>query len=180
MSPRLGFTPGWVRKEPTLWLTCRQEFNVPGQDSRQGPTGRSRWRALGALALGGIEIRLDSTVLNLALPTPGNALHASTTQLQWLSLCPGSSTARGSCRPRPLGFMVATGGYGGSGDLRLSLRPTHHGSSLADTYRSHSPACTGTTQMPPRLRGSGTSARRCWTEGEHPRTRGRNAVCQRA
>lgn len=45
--------------------------------------GNRRWWALGALALIGVVVGLDLTVLNLALPTLSVALHASTGQLQW-------------------------------------------------------------------------------------------------
>lgn len=46
-------------------------------------TGRSRWLALVALALSVLVVGLDLTVLNLALPTLGLSLHASTGDLQW-------------------------------------------------------------------------------------------------
>src|SRR6516225_7509507 len=45
--------------------------------------GRRRWLALGALALSVLVVGLDLTVLNLALPTLGADLHASTSDLQW-------------------------------------------------------------------------------------------------
>src|SRR3979409_353506 len=44
---------------------------------------RRRWLALGALALSVLVVGLDLTVLNLALPTLGTYLHASTSDLQW-------------------------------------------------------------------------------------------------
>jgi DHA2 family multidrug resistance protein-like MFS transporter len=44
---------------------------------------RRRWLALGALALSVLVVGLDLTVLNLALPTLGTDLHASTSDLQW-------------------------------------------------------------------------------------------------
>jgi MFS transporter, DHA2 family, multidrug resistance protein len=46
-------------------------------------TGRRRWRAAGALALSGVVIGVDATVLTLALPNLATDLHASTAQLQW-------------------------------------------------------------------------------------------------
>ena len=46
-------------------------------------TERRRWWALGALALSVLVVGLDLTVLNLALPTLGVELHASTSDLQW-------------------------------------------------------------------------------------------------
>ena len=45
--------------------------------------GARRWWALGALVLSVMAIGLDQTVLNLALPTLSNSLHASESQLQW-------------------------------------------------------------------------------------------------
>jgi MFS transporter, DHA2 family, multidrug resistance protein len=42
-----------------------------------------RWWALAALALSVLVVGLDLTVLNLALPTLGTQLHASTSDLQW-------------------------------------------------------------------------------------------------
>jgi MFS family permease len=44
---------------------------------------RRRWLALIALALSVLVVGLDLTVLNLALPTLGTALHASNSDLQW-------------------------------------------------------------------------------------------------
>src|ERR1700722_6919475 len=46
--------------------------------------GRSKWFALGAISLAAIAFSLDLTVLNLALPNISTALHASTSQLQWI------------------------------------------------------------------------------------------------
>jgi MFS transporter, DHA2 family, multidrug resistance protein len=46
-------------------------------------TERRRWLALVALALSVLVVGLDLTVLNLALPTLGADLHASTGDLQW-------------------------------------------------------------------------------------------------
>jgi EmrB/QacA subfamily drug resistance transporter len=46
-------------------------------------TGSRRWWAAAALALSGVVIGVDGTVLSLALPTLATDLHASTAQLQW-------------------------------------------------------------------------------------------------
>ncbi len=51
-------------------------------DAMKNPE-RRRWWALGALALSVLVVGLDLTVLNLALPTLGTDLHASTSDLQW-------------------------------------------------------------------------------------------------
>src|SRR5690242_2648092 len=45
--------------------------------------GNRRWWAVGALALSGVVIGVDATVLSLALPNLAADLHASTSQLQW-------------------------------------------------------------------------------------------------
>lgn len=46
--------------------------------------GAKRWWAVAAISLSIIAFSLDLTVLNLALPELGKALHASTNQLQWI------------------------------------------------------------------------------------------------
>jgi EmrB/QacA subfamily drug resistance transporter len=52
----------------------------------QGPEKNTRrWWALAALALSGLTIGLDATVLNIALPELSTSLHATTGQLQWFS-----------------------------------------------------------------------------------------------
>jgi MFS transporter, DHA2 family, multidrug resistance protein len=53
------------------------------QNMRQQQAAERRWWALGALALSVLVVGLDLTVLNLALPTLGTDLHASTSDLQW-------------------------------------------------------------------------------------------------
>jgi MFS transporter, DHA2 family, multidrug resistance protein len=45
--------------------------------------GRRRWLALAAIALIGLVVAIDATVLNLALPVLAKALSASTADLQW-------------------------------------------------------------------------------------------------
>src|SRR2546423_9306343 len=44
-----------------------------------------RWWALGALVLSVLTLGFDTTILNVALPTLGAALHASNSQLQWMA-----------------------------------------------------------------------------------------------
>src|ERR687888_1550190 len=46
--------------------------------------GSRRWWALAALSLSALVVGLDLTVLNLALPTLATALHATTSDLQWI------------------------------------------------------------------------------------------------
>lgn len=48
-------------------------------------SGARRWLALIAVAMRLLVVGLDLTVLNLALPTIANALHASTSDLQWFN-----------------------------------------------------------------------------------------------
>jgi EmrB/QacA subfamily drug resistance transporter len=55
----------------------------PDSQIEAGLSGR--WWALGALALSGLTIGLDATVLNIALPELSTSLHATTGQLQWFS-----------------------------------------------------------------------------------------------
>jgi DHA2 family multidrug resistance protein-like MFS transporter len=45
--------------------------------------GNRRWWAAAALALSGVVIGIDGTVLSLALPTLATDLHAATAELQW-------------------------------------------------------------------------------------------------
>ncbi|GAB3959353.1 DHA2 family efflux MFS transporter permease subunit [Actinoallomurus acanthiterrae] len=47
--------------------------------------GDRRWWAIGALALTGMVVGLDTTVLNIALPTLATELRASTSALQWMA-----------------------------------------------------------------------------------------------
>jgi EmrB/QacA subfamily drug resistance transporter len=44
-----------------------------------------RWWALAALVLSVLTLGFDTTILNVALPTLGGALHASNSQLQWMA-----------------------------------------------------------------------------------------------
>jgi EmrB/QacA subfamily drug resistance transporter len=46
--------------------------------------GNRKWWAIGAISLAAIAFSLDLTVLNLALPTLSNSLHATSNQLQWI------------------------------------------------------------------------------------------------
>jgi DHA2 family multidrug resistance protein-like MFS transporter len=58
-------------------MNCRKKVGSMKNSERR------RWWALGALALSVLVVGLDLTVLNLALPTLGTDLHASTSDLQW-------------------------------------------------------------------------------------------------
>jgi MFS transporter, DHA2 family, multidrug resistance protein len=50
-----------------------------------GTEGSGRWWALAALALAGLVVGFDSTVLNVALPELSTSLHATSSQLQWFA-----------------------------------------------------------------------------------------------
>jgi DHA2 family multidrug resistance protein-like MFS transporter len=47
--------------------------------------GPRKWWAVAAISLAAIAFSLDLTVLNLALPTLASALHATSSQLQWIA-----------------------------------------------------------------------------------------------
>ena len=59
--------------------TRRQDLRLAGA----GPHPR-RWWALAVLCIGLLLIALDTTVLNVALPTLAQQLHASSSSLQWV------------------------------------------------------------------------------------------------
>jgi MFS family permease len=44
-----------------------------------------RWRALGLLAIADFVVILDATIVNVALPSIGRVLHASTSDLSWVT-----------------------------------------------------------------------------------------------
>ncbi len=46
--------------------------------------GNRRWWALGAIGLSVLLVGIDNTIVNVALPTIGRELDASTSQLQWI------------------------------------------------------------------------------------------------
>src|ERR1035437_7686609 len=54
-----------------------------GEAMQQMTPTRGRWWALVALSFAMLAVGIDLTVLNVALPTLGESLHASTSQLQW-------------------------------------------------------------------------------------------------
>ena len=58
---------------------------VQNRKSSGSVNGSGRWWALAALALSGLTIGLDATVLNIALPELSVSLHATTGELQWFS-----------------------------------------------------------------------------------------------
>src|SRR4051794_5476296 len=54
-----------------------------GSDTPTSPGGR-RWLALAVIALAQLMVVLDSTVVNIALPSAQKALHISDADRQWL------------------------------------------------------------------------------------------------
>src|SRR3984893_7766549 len=58
----------------SLKTTRRRNMSIPSS---------RRWWALGGITLAILAIGLDSTVLNVALPTLAASLHATESQLQW-------------------------------------------------------------------------------------------------
>ena len=54
-----------------------------GTTSRSTPDPR-RWKALSLLALADFVVILDATIVNIALPSVGRALHASNSSLSWV------------------------------------------------------------------------------------------------
>src|SRR5450755_2759652 len=51
--------------------------------SSAGPDPR-RWKALALLAVADFVVVLDATIVNVALPSIGRSLHASTSELSWV------------------------------------------------------------------------------------------------
>ena len=65
---------------------------APGPPARSGPTtalvdlhGRSPWSILPALCLGFFMIMLDTTIVNIAVPTLVEELDASITEVGWVN-----------------------------------------------------------------------------------------------
>src|SRR5512144_1248082 len=57
----------------------------PSTQLRAAPSNSSRrWAALAVLCVSLLIVTLDNTVLNVALPTLVDKLHASSTDLQWI------------------------------------------------------------------------------------------------
>jgi EmrB/QacA subfamily drug resistance transporter len=67
-------------------MTARQDRSSTASDPRRDVTHSARrWWALIAIAASVLVVGLDLTVLNLALPTMSVSLHASTSDLQWIT-----------------------------------------------------------------------------------------------
>ncbi|MYS83313.1 MFS transporter [Embleya scabrispora] len=54
-------------------------------DEADGPADPRRWWALGALVVGLLVVGLDTTIINVAMPTMSDQLGASTGDLQWIA-----------------------------------------------------------------------------------------------
>lgn len=59
--------------------------SVTGSRPIASQTGNARWWGLGALAIAGLVVGLDTTILVTALPTLSADLGATTSELQWIS-----------------------------------------------------------------------------------------------
>ncbi len=55
-----------------------------GASAAPAASSRSRWVVLGVLCVTLLLVSLDNTILNVALPVMERAMHATTTQLQWI------------------------------------------------------------------------------------------------
>jgi MFS transporter, DHA2 family, multidrug resistance protein len=70
-------------------MTAHEASPSAVSDSSLGPRdvkrSARRWWALVAIAASVLVVGLDLTVLNLALPTMSVSLHASTSDLQWIT-----------------------------------------------------------------------------------------------
>ena len=64
--------------------TDRPTLGPPVHATGAGDAHPRRWQALGVLCVGLLLIALDTTVLNVALPTLARQLRASTSALQWI------------------------------------------------------------------------------------------------
>jgi DHA2 family multidrug resistance protein-like MFS transporter len=79
VSRRAGSTSGKSSVLPSI------DGNSQKAVSRMTHHDPRRWWALAALALGVLTVALDSTIVNVALPTLGVELDASTSELQWIA-----------------------------------------------------------------------------------------------
>jgi MFS family permease len=64
------------------WRRVAAEFGPPAQAS--GNAMQRKPLILASLLLAAFAINLDTTIVNVALPTLVRELHASTTQLEWI------------------------------------------------------------------------------------------------
>ena len=76
----MNLTTNQVISPPGEGSTLSGRVDAPGAAEAQA----RRWQALGVLCVGLLLIALDTTVLNVALPTLARQLRASTSALQWI------------------------------------------------------------------------------------------------
>jgi EmrB/QacA subfamily drug resistance transporter len=65
-------------------MTTRTFHGRAARPSGDVPPGPGRWLALAVLCVSLLIVTLDTTVLNVALPTMVRDLHANTSELQWI------------------------------------------------------------------------------------------------
>jgi EmrB/QacA subfamily drug resistance transporter len=108
----------------------QQSVAADGQGSEEQPDPR-RWKALAVCLVGGFMVLLDVSIVNVALPSIRDGLHASESELQWvvsgyaltfgLLLVPAGRV--GDVRGRRTMFVVALGLFSLS-SLACGLAPT--------------------------------------------------------
>jgi len=82
-SPGLSALVGPVWRTSTGRMTT-QISDVAAAQPGKGAPSPARWLALTVLCVSLLIVTLDTTVLNVALPTIVRDLHATTTELQWI------------------------------------------------------------------------------------------------
>jgi EmrB/QacA subfamily drug resistance transporter len=70
-------------------MTAQTQIARPAQTAPAAPTGQRtaherRWWILVVLCLSVLIVSVDNTIVNVALPSVGRSLHASTSDLQWV------------------------------------------------------------------------------------------------
>jgi EmrB/QacA subfamily drug resistance transporter len=83
LSIRAGLT-GQSLDEQECSMSVNQEAANRAGPGSAVPDPR-RWRALGLLAIADFVVILDATIVNVALPSIGRGLHASTSDLSWVT-----------------------------------------------------------------------------------------------
>ena len=69
----------------TMSPSARQSVRGGQVVASEGATaGRRRWVTLSVLCVSLLVVNLDSTILNVAMPTIVRDLHASSSDLQWI------------------------------------------------------------------------------------------------
>jgi hypothetical protein len=90
------------------------EVVVPGSNqsgrltsAARAPTEPNRWAVLALLGTAQLMVVLDSTIVNIALPSAQRALHFSTSDREWIVTAQSGSKIRGSACTTPQAFGEA-------------------------------------------------------------------------